>query len=371
MEYTLPKKPVEAEIEAISAKVEALNAAEKGFNERLGAFSEKLGELRYMLVSYGKDIEETKAAAQKAITLVEDVQPSVVLSALRKSYAKAEVLHSKVESNEVLMDKIIAEMKEMRQTVGRFEGLHKLQEVTEELKKSLKEAARLEAEMKRESQMVKDISVEVRDRLKEFKVFDERISGIGEQFKSVLKELDQLKTGFMQSAKLEDLDKVKSSIDLKMRRMDAVMESISEERNKLRDIIHSEKTEKFAEKLDDWLKAGTGLEASLEGLRKRVNVMDELDRKLEGREGRLEKAVANALKQIKKEKETGDIKRRMEKAAKAIEEAGVSYKKVMQMEKKLAEKEKRLKAVEEEMAGLKKDIGAGIKSIILKQLREI
>lgn len=371
MEDVSPKKSLEARIEALDAKVEALNEVKRGFNERLAALSEKMGELRYMLVSYGKDIEETKAAAQKAMALVEDIRPNVILSALRKNDVKVEVLQSKVESNEMLMNKIISEMKEMRHTVGQFEGIHKLQEMADGLKNSLKEAAKLEAEMKRESQMVKDVFVDVQSKLKEFRVFDERISGMGEEFKNVLKEFDQLKAGFMQTAKIEDLEKLKSSIDMKMKRADALLENMSEEREKLRDVIHSKKTEKFAENLDNWLKAGVGLEAGVEELQKRVDALDKLDRKLEERESRLEKTVAESLKQIKKEKETGDIKKGMEKAAKAIEEAGVSYKKVIQMEKELTAKENRLKELEKEMAGLKKDIGAGIKRIILKQLQEI
>ncbi len=365
------RKSVEAEIEALNAKVEALNEVKRGFNERIAALSEKMGELRYMLVSYGKDIEETKAAAQKAMGLVEDIQPNAILTALRKNDAKAEILQSKVESNEVLMNRVISEIKDMRRAVGQFEGVHKLEEVTDELKGSLKEAAKLEAGMRRESQMVKDIFVEVQEKLKEFRIFDERISGMGEEFKSVLKEFDHLKAGFMGVAKVEDLEKLKAGIDFRMKRAETLLESVSAERKQLSDFVQSEKVVKFAERLDTWLKAGVGLEAGLRELQKRVDALDRLDRKLEEREDRLEKTVSEALVKIKKEKETGDLRRGLEEAAKSLQETRASQKRVVQLERDLAATGKGLKAVEKEMAALKKDIGAGIKRIILKQLQEM
>jgi len=364
-------KPMEAQLEVLNAKVEALNEVKHGFNERFAAMSEKMGELRYMLVSYGKDIEETKAAAKKAISLVEDVQPSVVLAALRKSEAKVEVLQSKVESNDVIMNKIISEIKDIRHTTAQFEGVQKLQEVADGLKAGLKDAARSEAEMRRESQMVKDIFADIQGKLKEFRVFDERISGIGEEFKGVLKEFDQLKAGFMQAAKVEDLEKLKSGIDLRLKRADALVESAATEGARLRELVHSEKVERFAERLDAWLKAGTGIEANINAIQKRVDSMDRLDRRLEEREDRLEKLVGDSVTKIKQEKDTGEIRRQLEAASKAISDSKQATKKAAETEKALVALEKRLASTEKEMATLKKDIGAGIKKIILKQLQEI
>jgi len=366
-----PKRPVEAELEILNAKVEAFNEVKRSFNERFAAFSEKMGELRYMLVSYGKDIEETKAAAQKAISLVEDIQPSATLAALRKSGAKVEVLQSKIESGDVIMNRVISELKEVRRITAQFEGMQKLQEMAEGLKVSLKDAAKSEAEMRRESQTVKGIFGDVQDKLKEFRVFDERISGIGEEFKGVLKEFDQLKAGFMQAAKVEDLEKLKAGIDFRLKRADSLVESVSAEGARLRELVHSEKVERFAAKLDEWLRAGAGLEASLGALQKRVDAMDRLDRKLEEREDRLEKLVSESLARIKQEKDTGEIRRQLEAASKAVSDAKLTTKKSIELERGMAATERRLAVMEKEMAALKKDIGTGIKRIILKQLQEI
>lgn len=365
------KMPMDVEIETLKAKMEALNEVKKGFNERFGVMSEKIGELRYMLVSFGKDIEEGKAASKKAIEMVEGLQPNAIFAALKKSDAKVEILESKVESNEVLMNKVIAEMKEMRKIITQFEGVNKLKDMADELRNSLKEAEKLEVEMKRESQVVKDVFMEIQEKLKEFRVFDERISGMGEEFKRLLKEFDELKAGYMHMAKLEDLERIKANIDAKMKRADMVVESISQEGQKLKEFIQSEKAEKFAENLDHWLKAGVGLEASMNKLKDKVNVLEGLDKELTKRESALEKTVKDAFDKIKKEKDTGDIKRKLDNAAKALDNVKTFEKRSENMQKAMMALDQRLGALENEMKGIQKDIGAGVKRLILKQLQEI
>lgn len=367
----LPGLPLAAEVETIKAKIVALNEMHRGYGERFSVMSEKLGELRYMLVSFGKEIEESKEASKKAIVLVEEIQPNRILAELRKSDAKAEILESKLESNEVLMNKIIAEIKEMRRLASQFEGIQKIQEMSESLRKSLKDGEKMEVEMKRESQVVKDVFMEVQEKLKEFRIFDERISGMGEEFKRLLREFDGLKAGYMQMAKVEDLERIKASIDSKLMRVDSMSEKISQEGIKLREFIQSEKAEKFAENLDRWLKAGVGLEASMAKLKEKVIALEELDRNLDKRESTMEKNFEDTIAKIKKEKDTGEIRKRLDTAVKMVDESRISYKRLDKVEKVVMAMDKRLEIMEKETEDLKKDIGAGVKRIILKQLGEI
>ena len=102
-----------AKVEKLAAKVEAFSELRKIDSERLTRVSEGIGELRNLILNKEAEMKEIGVKAVKAAETIEELQPENMLSEVRKSEAKYQVLEAKIEAANALYNRVMEELKEI------------------------------------------------------------------------------------------------------------------------------------------------------------------------------------------------------------------------------------------------------------------
>jgi len=197
-------------VDRLRVKVEALDEIRKSYSERFAKLSEQIGELRSMIVDNEKEIQEINAKASRASDLVAEIKPEKLLETLRLEEAKVEALKAKIESNEAVIDKVFAELKDIRSKIALFKGVDELLKLSREVKDELMTIRKVEANIEKHANKFEGVYVQAQKRFGEL-----------DKAETLLNELNK---------KLSDFDKkVKEVKDI--RNLEAV-NSLAEEQKK-------------------------------------------------------------------------------------------------------------------------------------------
>ncbi len=162
------KKIEEIELEKIKTKLDVLIKVKEELNNRISFLSERIGELRSMLVDKEKELKELEANVQKYIQLVKELEPEEIIKKFKEFETKIEVINSKLELNESLINKMIEEIKEMRRVFIKFRSLEEIQKIENELKKDLNEIKKVESKVSTYSAKTESIFSELNRKYGEY-----------------------------------------------------------------------------------------------------------------------------------------------------------------------------------------------------------
>jgi len=127
------------DVDRLKAGVEAFTEVRKSFTERFTRMSEQIGELRSMILERDRTIQTLELKAVKAADLVESIKPDKFMIELQKQNVKIEALKANLEGNEAIVDRVMEELKEIRRKIDFFRGVEEIINLSEEVKKELKE----------------------------------------------------------------------------------------------------------------------------------------------------------------------------------------------------------------------------------------
>jgi hypothetical protein len=178
---------LQTELDRVKASVEAFAEVRKSFAERFSRISEQIGELRGMILERDKSMQEIELKAIKAYDLVEAVQPDKIMTLVQKQDAKSEALKANLEGNESIMDRVMEELKTVKQKIEFFRGVEEIVKLSEEVKKELIEIKKIESKISINTDKVETLYSEMR---KKFQFVDE-----------VESKLTELSVGTVQNTK--------------------------------------------------------------------------------------------------------------------------------------------------------------------------
>jgi len=199
---------VKADLDKLAAKFTSFYELQKSNTERFTRINEQIGEIRSMMIQRDKDFQMLEARATQAIDLVSTVQPDKLMIELQKGDGKIEALRANVESNEMIQNNIVNELKEMRNKITMFRGIEQVMKLNEEVKKELMDTRRMKALIERHADKVETIFSEVKKRFSDFEKMADLTKDLDNSFKDMIADLDSLKVrvGELASKKeVEDL----------------------------------------------------------------------------------------------------------------------------------------------------------------------
>ncbi len=203
---------ISTELDRIKASIEALQEVRKSFTERFTRISEQIGELRSMILDRDRTIQEIELKAVKASDLVNSIKPEKLLTEVQKQDVKIEALKANLEGNEAIMDRIMEELREIRNKLKFFSGLKEIVKLSEEVKKELIEIKKVEGTISADSDKVETIYSEMRKKLQDIDTFKSQLQEIKANIDQNMKDVDFLKNKVMGLAEKDELEKLTSKV---------------------------------------------------------------------------------------------------------------------------------------------------------------
>lgn len=154
-------------VEQTKVKAEALSNLRESYDSRFSNLNEKVGELRNSVVTGEKERAEIQSKADRAASLVEQIEPETILTEVNKKNAEIEALEGKIEALGDRMDNLLDQIKDTRQEVNKFSGVEEVLNRSEEIKDDLATARKIRTDVKSRADRVTAIFSELRGRLKE------------------------------------------------------------------------------------------------------------------------------------------------------------------------------------------------------------
>jgi chromosome segregation ATPase len=181
------------EVIKIKAQLEGLNEQRQAVNDRFGRLNESIGEMRGMIMDTNKAVGNIEASATKAIDLVENVKPDLLMVEIRKQDSKLESLKANLESNESLMKDLMSEVKEMRKRMDFYKGVEQVVKMNNEIKDELIQIKKIEGNIDRHSNKVETIFLEVEKKFTEFDKYGDTAKDLQRNFDKIQGDVDKLR----------------------------------------------------------------------------------------------------------------------------------------------------------------------------------
>src|SRR3989338_7377472 len=124
--------------------------------------------------------------------MVQTVQPDKLMIDIRKMDAKIEALRANLESNEMIINNAITEIKGMRTKMQTFTGLEQVIKLNEEVKSEIMEIRKVGATVERHGDKVETIFSETQRKFSDFQKFSENLKDMDKNTKQMASELDSI-----------------------------------------------------------------------------------------------------------------------------------------------------------------------------------
>ncbi len=204
---------VVADVEKLKAQFTTFYELQKTNSERFAMINQQIGEIRSMQMERDKSAQLLEAKATQAIDLVKTVQPDKLLIELRKGDNKIEALRANIESNENIINNIISELKEVKNTISVFRGMEQVIKLNEESKQELREMKRVSAVIERHSDKIETIFSEIQKKMADFVKVGDLVKDLDKSFKQISSDFDSIKIKTKDYATRKELENLIVKMD--------------------------------------------------------------------------------------------------------------------------------------------------------------
>ena len=199
--------------EYIKAKIDSLEQHNKSTNERFLALNEQLGELRASGFDRDKKIGEIEAKSLKAMDIVEEIKPEEIIEMTQKTDIKMQQLNEKINSNKLLMDNIMQEIKEMRDDMKIFKDAKGILKLEEEVRKQLINVQKVKSIVDTDASKVESIFVDVQKQFTQTHRINNLVNDMRHSLENGLKEIDKTNVRVTHLADKEAIEELKDKIN--------------------------------------------------------------------------------------------------------------------------------------------------------------
>jgi chromosome segregation ATPase len=279
---------LEAEIERIKAQIEMLLQMKEGFSERITEFSERIGELRMALSEHEKEASQILDRALQTVEMVKELRPEELMVHFKRSEAKLDALRARIESGEVMMEKLRERLSAMSRDIAQIRGIGELLKLSQEIRKELREAKHVEAKIAKHADRVESIFGEMQTLFGKLDHCEKALKDVEETTHELIEDVEKLKVGVQASIRRDELAKLRKGVDRRLARISRLAETLRQRHSELETIITSSKrlsiaTERIRREVRQIERAHQRLdivEKRIERLRKLVQLARVLDARL-------------------------------------------------------------------------------------------
>lgn len=202
-----------ANIDKLTAQFSSFYEMQKAVTERFSRVNEQIGELRAMLIERDRASQHMEAKATQAIDLVETIQPEKLLIEVRKSDAKVEALKASLESNEVVMGSIVAELKETRNKLSAFKGMEEVVKLNDEVKKELSQIKLVQSVVERHADKVDTVFAEMQKAFGEYMKLSDTLKTLDQGSKQLTGDMDSMKVSMKETATKKEIAAITARVE--------------------------------------------------------------------------------------------------------------------------------------------------------------
>ncbi len=249
------KLSTRAEIERIEAQIDALNSMRESFSDRFANLSERIGELRSMIVSHEQDTSSNDARAEKMLEIMENAKPEKIAKDMLSMTAKIEIVKGQVDVERNVMDRIIADFKDMRKTIKEFKGIENIQKLSEEVRDEITTVKKINTNVERNAEKTEDIFSEIRKSYEDYSKFKSEMEEMSEKFNKILEDFDKLKVDVENKAGQDEMENAKIQVDKSAAKIEELHELTRKQNSSAKKISEeSEKAREFRIELKEGIK---------------------------------------------------------------------------------------------------------------------
>lgn len=207
-------------IEQLRTRIIALQSLMQGFFERFSQLNQQVGEVRTMALSNEKTISKSAQIAEKAASMVEEVQPQELNIRYQKIDGKIDMLDSKIEAEKQFKEGVMKELGELRKKSESFIGTEALLKLNEETKGDLINVQKSVSEIRAYSSKVEEIFAESRKSYIKVEKLKETVENLNSFYGEIKKVIEKLKVNYSQIVNQDNFEDFRDSINKRFSRIE-------------------------------------------------------------------------------------------------------------------------------------------------------
>lgn len=240
-----------ADVERIKANIEALNELRKVNDERFSRTTEQIGELRSMIIGVEKDLKELEAEASKAIDAVKSTRPEKLLEEVSRVMLKTDALSGKIDSQQAVINKVIEELKDLREKFSLFRSLEEIMNLNKEMKENIAKYKKLQGKLERDADRIESIFIEVNKKFEDFIKYKEMFLSSEDRLKTVEKLIDKLSVKSETLLSIDVFNDFKRKTGVQIESIDKRQGEIEKETEKIVENAFKKEVEPFKKTLNN------------------------------------------------------------------------------------------------------------------------
>jgi chromosome segregation ATPase len=221
---TVPAKPerpgvddmLSSRMEKLEMEIQAFNDLKSMYDQRFLQITEKIGELRSNLIEKERKINEISSESEKASDIVKTVKPEQLYSEVKKEGTKIDAITTRIEADKSIVDKMKADLGELREDVFKFRGLEEAVELSKDLLKKITEINKIRSVIEIDSSRVAKMFLEMEKNFAEIENFKEMVKQISDAQTEVSKQMNDIAILKNTFARKGDLKKFYDLVDEKL-----------------------------------------------------------------------------------------------------------------------------------------------------------
>lgn len=211
-----------ASYERLKARVDSLMELNKSSTERFSIISEQIGELRTMSMDRERQIDTLDIKATKAADLVEQAHPEKIMEENMRLDAKIESLKVKIDSNRMIYDSLMDEVKSIKDQIAVFKNTEEILHLNEDVKNQLMSIQKIKGVVELHASKVEGMFIEVQRNFTDFEKYAAIANDVKNTLMDMLKELNNIKAKVPNFASKEDVSKIKTELGSKLIEIDKI-----------------------------------------------------------------------------------------------------------------------------------------------------
>jgi len=227
------------DVELLKAQIEAIKEKDKLNEERLSRFSEQIGEIRAMALDTEKFVKSLETKAEKAITIVSEVEPEKLSSEVRKLQTLIEKQNNTLEKHKALIDGLTENLKEVNKVVKNIKGTESLIKMNEEIREELINIKKIEALTERNADKAENIMINLQKQFSELAKLPSDFENVQKSQQNLIKELDALKAKQDTLVEKRSFEPFKEELKNKIDQIHQLFSEISNVSNNLKNELKS------------------------------------------------------------------------------------------------------------------------------------
>ncbi|MFP4645919.1 MAG: hypothetical protein ACLFNB_04725 [Candidatus Woesearchaeota archaeon] len=228
-------------VEKLQAESQANKEVRQATNERFSRISEQIGELRNQLRQSEKARLQMETKVEKAVGLVEAVQPQKLMSAVSKTDVKIEAVKSKIDALDLINSKIKEDLRDVRNKFAVFRNLKMVKDMNEDSKKRFRDMRKIEATVIQKADKLDNLFSEFEGAIEANKQTSKELKDVSDSVRKLFLNLDKLKASVDSKASSQDVSGLKAKLnDAKQEVLDKTLKDLEYYKKQMKKDIESD-----------------------------------------------------------------------------------------------------------------------------------